>query len=145
MFSQLWLRVTWLEMFLRIPRLGKKMLPSVGGGGSLFYREHSPCTTRSHKCVKFYREHFLFYKFCCKYGSFWIIGLNEEFSPRGQLKMAAILKVQLTSIFANIAENAPQDVPFLMNHVTFHWQRKGCVSIHPYAKVDYAQATRWKE
>ena len=82
-------------------------------------RDHSPRTARYQKYAKFYGEHFLFDKFFCKYSSFRIIGFNVKFSLSGQLEMAAILKVQLTSTFANVAQNAPQDVPFHMNHVTF--------------------------
>ena len=54
-----------------------------------------------------------------------------------QLEMAAILRVQLTSTFANMAQNTPQDVLFHMNHVTFGWQKKGRVSFHLYAELDY--------
>ena len=52
--------------------------------------------------------------------------------------MAAILKVQSTSTFANMAQNAPQNVPFHMNHVTFGRQGKGRVSFYPYDELDYA-------
>ena len=57
--------------------------------------------------------------------------------------MAAILKLQSTSTIANMAQNAPQDVSFHMNHVTFGLQGKGHVSsFHLYTELDYAQATR---
>ena len=101
---------------------------------------------RVQQCIKnvlnFTRSIFLFYRFFCKCGSFRIIGLNVKFSLRGQLKIAAILKVQLTSTFANRVKNSPQDVPFHMNHVTFGLQGKGRVYFHSYAELDYAQATR---
>ena len=87
--------------------------------------------------MKFHGEHFLLYKFFRKFGSFRIIGLNVKFSLKGQLEMTAILNVQLTSTFANRAQNAPQDVPFHMNQVTFGWQEKERVSFHPYAELDY--------
>ena len=100
-------------------------------------RDHFPRATRYQKCAKFYGEHFVLYKFFCKPGSFRIIGLNVKFSLRSQLEIAAILKVQLTSTFANMAQNAPQDVSFHVTHVTFGRQRKVRVSFHPYAELDY--------
>ena len=69
--------------------------------------------------LNFTRNIFYSIKFFCKSGSFRIIDLNVKFSLGGQLELVAILKVQSTSTFANMAQNTPQDVPFHMNHVTF--------------------------
>ena len=45
------------------------------------------------KSAKFYGEHFLYYNFFCKFGSFRAIGLNVKFLLTSLLEMSAILKV----------------------------------------------------
>ena len=86
--------------------------------------------------LNFWGEYFLSYNYCFKFGSFRVISLNVKFPLTSLLKMATIFKVWLTSIYSNRAQNAPQNVPFYMNHGTFGLQGKECVFFHPYAELD---------
>ena len=123
-FSKLWLHVTWLKVFSRMPSSGKNMLPlkeigcikiELTRNFHVIIREHDHFLyrTRYWKSAEFYGEYFLFNNFFCKSGSFRVIGLNVKFSLIGLIEMSAILKVRLTSTFSNGHKMLLRMYPFI--------------------------------
>ena len=124
MLGQLWLRVTWLKVIPRMPRSrGSWFFSPIEESNALNFVPRVTFFTiilrtwlfSAYNKISKILSHNFFYES----SSFWVIALNVKFQLTCQSEITGILKILFTLTFANRAQNAPQDVPIHINHVTF--------------------------